>query len=226
MPLITPSLLAADLGNLESELGLLEMNRIQALHVDAMDGHFVPNIAFGPDQVKMIRPYAQVKWDVHMMIAEPERFIDDYARAGADHVTIHAEACVHLHRNLLRIKDLNKTAGIALCPATPLEMIRYVMDMADLILIMTVNPGYGGQANIPSMKQKVRELSQIRAQAGYGFQIQVDGGVNQDNIMDYIQAGADNLVVGSAAFQKGKTAENLRRFNEIAETANRGEQTR
>jgi ribulose-phosphate 3-epimerase len=212
---IAPSLLAADMGNLERELGLLEANRIQSLHVDAMDGHFVPNIAFGPDQVRMIRPYARVIWDVHMMISDPGRFIDAYVQAGADHVTVHAEACGHLHRDLRRIRDLRKTAGVALCPATPLDMIRYVMDMVDLVLIMTVNPGYGGQANISSMKQKVRELDRIRTEAGYGFQIQVDGGINQENLMDYIKAGADNLVIGSAAFQKGKTDENLKAFQTI-----------
>jgi ribulose-phosphate 3-epimerase len=213
--IIAPSLLAADMGNLERELGLLEANHIQALHVDAMDGHFVPNIAFGPDQVKMLRPYARVKWDVHMMISDPERLIDAYVQAGADHVTVHAEACRHLHRNLQQIRDMRRTAGVALCPATPLEMIRYVMDMVDLVLIMTVNPGYGGQANIASMKQKVRALHRIRAEEGHVFQIQVDGGVNQDNVIDYIEAGADNLVMGSAVFQKGKTGENLKAFNKM-----------
>jgi ribulose-phosphate 3-epimerase len=161
----------------------------------------------------MLRPYTAVQMDVHMMISDPDRFVDAYVQAGADNVTIHAEACKHLHRSLQRIRDLGVTAGVALCPATSLEAIRYVLDMADLVLIMTVNPGYGGQKNIVSMKQKVRDLKRLREEGGYAFQIQVDGGVQQENLMDYIEAGADNLVIGSAAFQKGKTDENLKKFN-------------
>jgi ribulose-phosphate 3-epimerase len=178
-----------------------------------MDGNFVPNIAFGPDQVRMLRPYTKVQMDVHMMISDPDRFLDAYIQAGADNVTVHAEACGHLHRSLQRIRDLGVTAGIALCPATSLEAVRYVLDMADLVLIMTVNPGYGGQKNIASMKEKVRDLKRIREEGGYSFQIQVDGGIHQDNLRDYIEAGADNLVIGSAAFQKGKTDGNLKKFN-------------
>ncbi|MDR1206736.1 MAG: ribulose-phosphate 3-epimerase [Peptococcaceae bacterium] len=211
--IIAPSLLAADMGNLERDIGLLEANRVQALHVDAMDGDFVPNIAFGPDQVKMLRPYTAVQMDVHMMISDPDRFVDAYVQAGADHVTVHAEACRHLHRSLQRIRDLGVTAGVALCPATSLETIRYVLDMADLVLVMTVNPGYGGQKNIASMKRKVRDLRRMREEGDHSFQIQVDGGIQQDNLTDYIEAGADNLVIGSAAFQKGKTDANLKKFN-------------
>jgi ribulose-phosphate 3-epimerase len=214
---VAPSLLAADVGNLERELGLLESNGIQALHVDAMDGHFVPNIAFGPDQVRMLRPYTAVRMDVHMMISDPDRFLDAYIQAGADNVTVHAEACGHLHRSLQRIRDLGGTAGVALCPATSPETIRYVLDMVDLVLIMTVNPGYGGQKNIPSMKQKVSDLKRVRDEGGYSFQIQVDGGIREDNLRDYAEAGADNLVIGSAAFQKGKTDANLKKFNQMIE---------
>ena len=212
---IAPSLLAADMGNLEDELNIIENSGIRVLHIDVMDGNFVPNIAFGPDQVKMLRPLSKMYFDVHMMVTNPDRYIQAFVDAGADGITVHAEACTHLHRSIQIIKGLGKKAGVALNPGTPLEVLRYLYSTLDLVLIMTVNPGYGGQKNITEMNEKIKELYQIKQAGGYKFDIQVDGGINSHNILNVIHAGATNIVIGSAAFQKDKTQQNIEVFNKI-----------
>lgn len=216
---ISPSLLAADMGNLERELTTIENNEIQFLHIDVMDGNFVPNIAFGPDQVKMLRPLSKLYFDVHMMVANPNQYIQAFADAGADGITIHAESCIHLHRSIQLIKNLGKKVGIALNPATSLECLRYLYSTLDFVLIMTVNPGYGGQKNIADMNQKIKELSEVKQEGNYKFEIQVDGGINLHNILDVIQAGATNIVIGSAVFQKDRTQQNIQAFKRIISTA-------
>jgi ribulose-phosphate 3-epimerase len=212
---ISPSLLAADMGNLEQELNTIKNSGIHDLHIDVMDGNFVPNIAFGPDQVKMLRSFSTLQFDVHMMVNDPDRYIKAFVDAGADSITVHAEACTHLHRSIQVIKSFGKKAGVALNPATPLDILRYLYNTLDVVLIMTVNPGYGGQKNITKMNQKIKELSEIKQAGGYQFEIQVDGGINPHNIMNVIQAGATNIVIGSAAFQKDKTQQNIEAFQKI-----------
>lgn len=209
---ICPSVFAADIGYLAEELKTAEQSGITALHVDVMDGRYVPNIAFGPDQVKMLRKLTTMHFDVHMMVVEPDRYIPAYVEAGADAITVHAEACTHLHRSVQLIKSLGKPAGVALNPATPLEVLDYVYDQLDMVLIMTVNPGYGGQKTIMSLTEKIKQLAAKKAAHGYSFSIQVDGGINRQNLLEIIDAGADNIVIGSAAFQRGHTAANLAEF--------------
>lgn len=217
---ISPSLLAADMGNLEKELQTVESSGIHSLHIDVMDGNFVPNIAFGPDQVKMLRPLTTMFFDVHMMVADPDRYIKAFVDAGADCITVHAEACTHLHRSIQFIKSFGKKVGVALNPGTPLEILHYLYDSLDLVLIMTVNPGYGGQKNIVAMNEKIKELANIKQAGGYQFEIQVDGGINLDNILDVINVGANNIVIGSAAFQKNKTQENIVAFQQKVNATN------
>jgi ribulose-phosphate 3-epimerase len=216
---ISPSLLAADMGNLERELNTAENNEIQFLHIDVMDGNFVPNIAFGPDQVRLLRPLSKLYFDVHMMVANPNQYIQAFVDGGAEGITLHAESCLHLHRSIQLIKSLGKKVGIALNPATSLECLRYVYSTLDLVLIMTVNPGYGGQKYITDMNQKIKDLSEIKQAGNYKFDIQVDGGINLYNILDVIQAGATNIVIGSALFQKDRTQQNIQAFKEIISTA-------
>jgi ribulose-phosphate 3-epimerase len=212
---ISPSLLAADMSNLEQELKTVESCGIDSLHIDVMDGTFVPNIAFGPDQVNMLRPVSNMRFDVHMMVENPDRFIASFVDAGADCITVHAEACTHLHRSIQVIKSFGMKAGVALNPATPLGVLSYLYEMLDLVLIMTVNPGYGGQKNITAMNQKIKELANMKRAGGYSFEIQVDGGINLSNFRDVINAGATNIVIGSATFQKNKTKQNIEAFLKI-----------
>lgn len=209
---LAPSLFAADMGNLEDELAILNHCDISVLHVDVMDGNFVPNIAFGPDQVKMLRSYCKAEFDVHMMVEEPDRFISDFVAAGADSITVHAEACRHLHRTIQLVRSYNKKVGVALNPATAVAMVKPILNLVDRVLVMTVNPGYGGQKTIDEMKGKVRELASLRAEHGYRYAIQVDGGINERNLAEMIQAGAEHIVIGSALFKRGQTEGNIRRF--------------
>lgn len=217
---LSPSLLAADMGYLAQELQTLEENNITALHIDVMDGNFVPNIAFGPDQIKMLRPLTKMKFDTHLMVMNPERYITTFAEAGADLITVHAEACIHLHKTIQMIKSTGKQVGVALNPATPLEVLDYMYDLLDLVLIMTVNPGYGGQKNIVAMNEKIAQLAAKKQSGQYGFEIQVDGGINLNNIQDVINAGARNIVAGSSLFQKRKTKDNVQAFMAILEKCN------
>ena len=213
--LIAPSLLAADAGRWGSEIEEILAEGIKCLHLDIMDGRFVPNLTFGPGPVAMLRKYGDMEFDAHLMVLEPEKLIPAFAEAGVDSVTVHSEACPHLHRVLEMIREQGMKAGAAINPSTPAESLAPVLPYLDRALVMTVNPGFGGQKAILSMLQKISWLKNEKARDGLGFQIQADGGVNRANIEAFLSAGAENLVIGSALYQAGKTRENIRGFTQL-----------
>ncbi|MFO7310477.1 MAG: ribulose-phosphate 3-epimerase [Bacillota bacterium] len=196
---LAPSLLSADFARLAEEIARVEPEA-DWLHLDVMDGHFVPNITFGPDLVRAVRSVTRLPLDVHLMIEEPDRHLEAFARAGADILTVHVEACPHLQRTLQHIRDLGCRAGVALNPHTPLDNIRYVLDDVDLVLLMTVNPGFGGQKFLPAVLPKVRRLAAWLRLGGRRIHIEVDGGINTQTAPLAVEAGANVLVAGSAVF--------------------------
>jgi len=198
--LIAPSLLSADFSKLAQEVKAVEKAGADLLHLDVMDGLFVPNLTFGPLVISSIRPHSNLIFDVHLMIESPERYIKDFADSGADWISIHAEATNHLHRAIWKIKELDKKAGIALNPHTPLEIIKYVLEDLDYVLIMTVNPGFGGQKFIKNCLSKIKELKELIEKRGLNTLIEVDGGINAETAPEVIKAGAKILVAGSAIF--------------------------
>ncbi len=200
MAIIAPSLLSADFARLGEEIAAVVAAGADWLHLDVMDGHFVPNITIGPPVIAALRPLTDVPFDVHLMISQPERYLEDFARAGANLIAVHVETSPHLHRTLREIRRLGCQAGVVLNPSTPPEAISYVLAETDMVLIMTVNPGFGGQSFIPAMIPKVRRLRQLVAAAGYPVHLAVDGGVNLDTVVDLAQAGAEIFVAGSAIF--------------------------
>jgi ribulose-phosphate 3-epimerase len=199
-PIIAPSLLAADFSRLGDEARAVERAGADWLHLDVMDGHFVPNITFGPLVVKALRPHTRLPLDVHLMIAPVDPYIDAFAEAGADHISIHPESGPHLHRSLQRIRALGKKAGVVLNPATPVESILWVMDLVDIIMVMTVNPGFGGQAFIESQLPKIALLRRAIDNSGRKIALQIDGGVTPKTTPALLAAGADTLVAGTAIF--------------------------
>ncbi len=207
---LSPSMLSADFNILGEQLKLIEDNGCKWLHIDVMDGAFVPNISFGMPVIASIRKQSKMFFDVHMMVEEPGRFVDDLKKCGADMVTVHVEACKHLHRTLQAIHEAGMQAGVVLNPATSLDTIDHVLDQVDMVLLMTVNPGYGGQKYIPAMTAKIRALRKKLDDAGYpDIAIEVDGGVNAKTIDEVLEAGADTLVMGSATFG-GDIAQNVK----------------
>ena len=197
---IAPSILAADFSKLAEEVKCADSLGAAYIHIDVMDGHFVPNITLGPGIVKCLRPHTELPFDVHLMIENPDQYIKDFKEAGADIITVHVEACRHLHRTLQLIKQYEMQCGVVLNPHTPLEMIKHVLQEVDWILIMSVNPGFGGQTFIPDSLNKIATLNQWRQEQNLSYVIEVDGGVNEETARLCEEAGADVVVAGSAVF--------------------------
>ena len=198
--ILAPSLLSADFSNLTEAFEKIENYGGKAVHIDVMDGHFVPEITYGQPVVRSVRKLSKLPFDVHLMVENPELQIESFAKAGADWITFHLEAAVHSHRIIQHIHELGKKAGISIVPSTPVAALKELLEYVDIVLVMTVNPGYGGQVLIPSCVEKVKELKRIREEKGYNFKISVDGGVNSDTLKTVLDAGTDIVVSGSAFF--------------------------
>ena len=209
---ISPSILSADFARLGEEVRAVDEAGADWIHVDVMDGHFVPNITIGPAVVKALRPHTNKPLDVHLMISPVDPFLEAFAEAGADIITIHPEAGPHLHRTIQRIKSLDKKAGVSLNPATPAKALDYVLEEIDLVLVMSVNPGFGGQSFIDSQLRKIEAIRKRIDALGKPIDLEVDGGVDQSNCRRIVEAGADALVAGTATFRGGpdRYAENIR----------------
>lgn len=205
---IAPSILSADFANLGDNIRVVEKAGIKYLHIDVMDGKFVPSISFGMPVIRSIRKTTEMIFDVHLMIEEPERYITEFAECGADIITVHAEACLHLDRVITQIKECGCKAAVALNPATPLQTIEYVLDKLDMVLIMSVNPGFGGQKYIPYATEKIKTLKSMITERNLATLIEVDGGVNASNVQEVADAGVDIAVMGSAVFN-GNIEENI-----------------
>ena len=202
-PLISPSILSADFAKLGDEVRAIEKAGADWIHIDVMDGHFVPNITIGPGVVKALRPHSKKPFDVHLMISPVDNFLDAFAEAGADIITVHPEAGPHLHRTIQRIKGLGKKAGVSLNPASPAKMLDYVLEEIDLVLVMSVNPGFGGQKFITSQLRKIEAIAKRIAKENLDVQVEVDGGIDPETARQTVDAGATVLVAGTAAFKGG-----------------------
>ena len=216
MKILAPSVLSAPFGRLAEAIQTVESAGADWLHLDVMDGKFVPNISFGQPVVRAIRSITTLPLDVHLMIEDPGRYAQDFVKAGADSLTVHLEACTHLHRNIHQIKDLGIKAGVAINPHTPVESLLPVLADLDLVCLMSVNPGFGGQAFIPSTMSKLHALNQYRQELGLGFGIEIDGGVDLSNALALMEAGANVLVAGQSVFGQADPAAAVRAFKAIA----------
>ncbi|MGM0410461.1 MAG: ribulose-phosphate 3-epimerase [Bacillota bacterium] len=210
-----PSLLAADFSKLNKEVKKVE--NADYLHLDVMDGQFVPNITFGPKLISDLRKESDLKFDTHLMIDNPEKYIEDFAEAGSDLITVHEESSSHIHRLIQKIKKTGTKAGIALNPATPIDNLEYVLSDLDLILIMSVNPGFGGQSFIPQILMKIERLATVVEKKGLDLKIAVDGGINDKNLQEVVRSGADIIVAGSAIFKTENPAKSLEKMKKIIE---------
>ena len=213
---LAPSILSADFARLLEDVKKVEEAGCEYLHIDVMDGHFVPNITLGPNIVKSLRKDVNMVFDAHLMIENPDMYIKDFAEAGCDIIVVHQEACKHLHRTIQNIKSYNIKAGVALNPATPIETIKHILKDVDMVLIMTVNPGFGGQSFIDSMIDKIRELKAIVVEQNLNIDIQVDGGIKPSNVADVVKAGANVIVAGSAILNSSDIKETVIEFRENA----------
>jgi ribulose-phosphate 3-epimerase len=216
MAKIAPSILSANFLKLEEEIRATEVSGADMLHIDIMDGHFVPNITIGPFIVESIRNITSLPLDVHLMIEKPDNYVRDFIKAGADFLTVHYEASVHLHRTIQLIKEHDVKAGVSLNPSTPLWSLEYILPDIDMALLMSVNPGFGGQKFIPQVADKIKTLKHILHEKGLSTLIEVDGGIKLENALDVIDAGADILVMGSAFFYSQNYGSFIRQFREIA----------
>jgi ribulose-phosphate 3-epimerase len=216
---LAPSILSADFAHLADAVERATEGGASVIHVDVMDGHFVPNLTIGPPVVKSLRRATRLPLDCHLMIDNPDQYIVDFAEAGADWISVHQEVCLHLNRTLTHIKEHGCRAGVVINPATPVETLSEVLDLVDYVLVMSVNPGFGGQKFIPGTLHKMRKLAEIRAARGYAFRIEVDGGVGMDTVADVVRAGAEILVAGNAVFGKGDAKVNAEALLEAARSA-------
>jgi ribulose-phosphate 3-epimerase len=219
MPIIAPSLLASDFLHLQDVCTLVNESEADWFHLDVMDGRFVPNISFGLPVIEQIRKAAKKPCDVHLMILEPEKYTEAFKHAGADTLTVHIEACPHLHRNIQQIKDLGMKAGVAINPHTPVDALKEVLQDIDMVLVMSVNPGFGGQRFIPYVLDKVRKLDSMRREKRLALPIEIDGGVHRENLAEVVRAGCDWIVTGSAVFHSGDPEATVREMREIASNA-------
>ncbi len=218
---LAPSILSADFANLGADVKAVDQAGARYIHIDVMDGAFVPNFSLGLPVIKAIRKYTDKVFDVHLMVEDPAHHLEAFKEAGADIITVHAEACRHLHRTIQTIRSLGVKAGVALNPATPLCVLDYVLEDVDMVLLMGVNPGFGGQEYIPSTTEKIRQLRKIIQSRGLHTDIEVDGGVNRENLEMILDAGANVIVAGSQIFQ-GNVAENMKDFLQIMTTYEKG----
>lgn len=213
---LAPSILSADFARLAEQVHAAEEGGAAVLHVDVMDGHFVPNITIGPPVVKSLRKATKMPLDCHLMIEDPDKYIEAFANAGADWISVHQEACVHLHRTLDCIHEHNCRAGVVINPATPVDTLSEVLDMVDYVLVMSVNPGFGGQKFIPNSLHKLSRLARIRSDRNLSYRIEVDGGVALDTVQAIVRAGAEILVAGNAVFGKGDPKANVQALQKAA----------
>lgn len=213
------SILASDFAHLADEVAAAERGGGTIVHVDVMDGHFVPNITFGPPMVKALRPITKLPLDCHLMIEDPDAFIPAFVEAGADMISVQQEVCRHLHRTLQLISQQGALPGVVINPATPVETLIEVLPMIHYVLVMSVNPGFGGQKFLPLAVNKIAHLAELRKEMGLNFRIEVDGGVAHDTVASVVQAGAELLVAGSAVFEKGRTEQNATELLRLARAA-------
>ena len=211
--ILSPSILSADFSKLGEDIAKLDENNIKYIHIDVMDGLFVPSISFGMPVIASIRNKTKAIFDVHLMIEEPARYIEEFKKVGADIITVHVEACKHLNRTLAMIKQAGLKVGVALNPSTPLTELEYVLDMVDMVLLMSVNPGFGGQSYISNVTSKIKELKAIIDKNGYDIDIEVDGGINKENVKEIYEVGANVIVAGTAVF-KGDISDNIKQITE------------
>jgi ribulose-phosphate 3-epimerase len=216
---LAPSILSADFAHLATQVQAAAEGGAGVIHVDVMDGHFVPNITIGPPVVRSLRKTTDLPLDCHLMIENADQYIPDFTDAGADWISVHQEACRHLNRTLHLIRDYGARAGVVINPATPVETLSEVLDIVDYVLVMSVNPGFGGQKFIPGAVHKIRKLSELRAQRGLSYRIEVDGGVALDTVTEVVRAGAEILVAGNAIFGKGDPKENAQKLLKAATEA-------
>lgn len=219
---IAPSILAANFSKLAEEVIEVEKAGAELIHIDVMDGHFVPNITMGPIVVEALRPVTDLPLDVHLMIENPDLYIESFAKAGADYITVHVEACTHLHRTIQLIRSFGVKPGVVLNPHTPVESIQHILEDIDMVLFMTVNPGFGGQKFIHSVVPKVKQLSDIIKEKGLNIEIEIDGGINAETIIPCAEAGATIFVAGSAIYSKTDRTAALQEIKEAGERAIRG----
>lgn len=213
------SILASDFAHLADEVKAAELGGGSIVHVDVMDGHFVPNITFGPPMVQALRPVTNLPLDCHLMVENPDEFIPAFAEAGADLLSVHQEVCPHLHRTLQLITDHGMLPGVVINPATPVDTLIEVLPMVHYVLVMSVNPGFGGQKFLPLAMGKIAYLAELRELMGLNFRIEVDGGIAHDTVVQVVEAGAEMLVAGSAVFGRGKTEQNARKLLKLAHAA-------